>query len=69
MMAKRQAQDTIEKYLSKDGWRWRIRFANGKKMGSTEAFTRKSTCTSLVNNFVKRHPNFKVVELTDKDSA
>jgi uncharacterized protein YegP (UPF0339 family) len=58
-------QDKIEKWSSKDGWRYRIRAANGRILAASEAYSTKGVCTRVVNAFVERHPEFEVVEVDE----
>lgn len=53
----------IEIYKAKDGYRWRLKAANGEIIGGSESYTRKYTAKRAA---MRTHPEAVVVDLTGK---
>ena len=61
-MKKPAGKDVIELFVSADGWRWRIRAANGQILLTSESYHSKASMMRTVDRFQYNHGGFEVRE-------
>ena len=56
----------IEMFMSKDGWRWRIRAFNGRILASSEAYSAFNKCSDIAEKIGRVH-KFEVCVIQKED--